>query len=93
MIKDFLKIYSLISDLILCHHPITLDIRYLFCQQLNSKGECWGSREEWESYIKDGCDDHTLTEWLKILFTNKYFRKDVVKVLQAEKEKYYGIPK
>lgn len=82
MVVDFVRIFNLISDLIFLYHPITLDIRYLFCSRLNNK--CWNSREEWEEYIIQCCN-YKLGEVIGLIFRDKRFRKNIIKVLEIEK--------
>lgn len=90
LIKDLIKIYNLISELIYQHHPITLDIRYRFCEVL-SGGKCWNNREEWDDYIKGDCGDYTLTSFIRSLLTDRIFRKDILRVLSFETINTYKV--
>ncbi len=81
MIKDLVRIYNLISELMLLGHPIIQDIRYLFCQRLN--GKCWDSREQWEGIVRDW--HYSLNGFVKLVLRDKSFRQNIIKVLSLEK--------
>jgi len=83
MIRDLIRIYNLISDLMLLGHPIVQDIRYLFCVRLNDK--CWNSREQWDEVVSDW--HYSLSRFVRLVLRDKSFRRNIIKVLLLEKDK------
>lgn len=81
--KDIAKICSLISDCISMHHPLVLEIRYLFC--LYVSGNCWGSREKWEGIVKGY--NYSLPKFANTIREDETFRKRVIQMLESEKLK------
>lgn len=82
MIKDLITILKLISDLMQLAHPIIQDIRYLFHLRLNYD---YQDRQKWDRGIKGW--NYSLIDFVKALIKDGFFRKNIIKVLQSEKDK------
>jgi len=87
MIKDLIRIYQLVKELIWLYHPITMDIRWTFHSILShmSFTKQWKERKDWERYIKKGNSDGVKI-FFNALLKNKRFRENIIAVLTYEKE-------
>ena len=87
--KNIKTIYRLVSDLVYLHHPITMDIRWLFHKRLASLDgrEGWAAREVWHELVSTY--HYSLWQFIKSVLTHNSFSKSIIRVLSAERTSYY----
>ncbi len=84
--KDIKTIYRLVSDLIYLHHPITMDIRWLFHKRLAflDGREGWESRQAWHELVSTY--HYSAWKFIKGLLSDTRFRENAIRTLSAERD-------